>query len=196
MSQVKRSIQGTAGTEKPRRFVFVLLDNFTLLSFASALDCLRLANRRYTSPVYEWVLIGEGGESAKSSTDTEFNLDNDLIELHRDDTIILCGGIHIQQATTKKLLNWLRRESRKGAAIGGLCTAAHVLARHATILLLLGVAGGTARRQHQLALHQLLGRLSVLLFLAGAPCVCECSFSASDSHLHQRRIRCGQHSAP
>ena len=26
--------------ERPKRFVFVLLENFTLLSFASALECL------------------------------------------------------------------------------------------------------------------------------------------------------------
>jgi transcriptional regulator GlxA family with amidase domain len=31
--------------DAPERFVFVLLDNFTLLSFASALDALRIANR-------------------------------------------------------------------------------------------------------------------------------------------------------
>ena len=35
---------------KTRRFVFVLLDNFTLLSFASALECLRIANRMMGGP--------------------------------------------------------------------------------------------------------------------------------------------------
>ncbi len=115
--------------KKPRRFVFVMLDNYTLLSFASALDCLRLANRRVSTPCFEWILIGEGGESAVSSTGTELKLDDDLIDLHRDDTIILCGGIEIQRATTKKLLNWLRRESRRGVSVGGLCTAAFTMAK-------------------------------------------------------------------
>ena len=31
--------------ERPRRFVFVLLDNFTLLCFAAAVESLRIANR-------------------------------------------------------------------------------------------------------------------------------------------------------
>ena len=31
--------------KSPRRFVFVLIENFTLLSFSSALDALRIANR-------------------------------------------------------------------------------------------------------------------------------------------------------
>ncbi|WP_299355667.1 GlxA family transcriptional regulator [uncultured Shimia sp.] len=129
MSQVRSSTPNSTTSGKSRRFVFVLLENFTLLSFASALDCLRLANRRSPQRYYDWLLIGDGGESATSSTETKFLLDEDLIELHRDDTIILCGGIDIQQATSKRLLNWLRREARKGVRVGGLCTAAYVMAK-------------------------------------------------------------------
>lgn len=119
----------TATDSKAKRFVFVLLNEFTLLSFASAVDCLRLANRRLGRDHYTWVLAGENGDSVLSSTDTEFKLDEELGELHRDDTIVLCGGINIQAATTKKLLNWLRREARKGPAIAGLCTASYTMAK-------------------------------------------------------------------
>ncbi|CUJ95071.1 Carnitine catabolism transcriptional activator [Shimia thalassica] len=129
MSQLKRLSASLENGAKPRRFIFVLLDNFTLLSFASALDCLRLANRHTDTPLYEWHLIGEGGETAKCSTDTEFSLQSDLIDLHRDDTVILCGGLDILNVTSKRLLNWLRREARKGVRIGGLCTAAYPMAK-------------------------------------------------------------------
>ncbi len=112
-----------------RRFIFVLLDNFTLLSFASALECLRIANRMIGQQAYEWKLIGEGGETASCSAGTEFKLDDDLIELSRDDTVLVCGGINVQKATTKRMLSWLRREARKGLRLGGLCTAAYTLAR-------------------------------------------------------------------
>jgi hypothetical protein len=96
------------------RFVFVLLDNFTLLSFASALDALRIANRMLGYHAYQWMFIGEGGETARCSAGTTFALDDDLCELHRDDVMMLCGGVNIQMATTKKVLNWLRREARRG----------------------------------------------------------------------------------
>ena len=129
MSQPAKTGDRTENNDKTIRFIFVLLENFTLLSFASALDCLRLANRNCEVPRYSWILVGEGGETVKSSTETEFNLDDDLPELHRDDRVILCGGIEIQKATTKKLMSWLRRESRKGVKIGGLCTAAYVMAK-------------------------------------------------------------------
>ncbi|WP_435311369.1 GlxA family transcriptional regulator [Primorskyibacter sedentarius] len=114
---------------KPRRFVFVLLENFTLLSFAAALDCLRLANRMSGKELYTWRLIGEGGETVQSSTGTTFALEGDLEELQRGDTIMLCGGMDVQEATSKRLLNWLRREARRGLPVGGLCTASFTLAR-------------------------------------------------------------------
>ena len=42
---------------------------------------------------------------------------------------MLCGGTSIQEATTKKLIGWLRREARRGLTIGGLCTAAYPMAK-------------------------------------------------------------------
>jgi len=114
---------------KPKRFVFVLLENFTLLSFAAAVDCLRLANRMSGKQLYAWRVIGEGGETVRSSTGTVFHLDGDLEDMHRDDALVLCGGADVQQSTTKRLLAWLRREARKGLTMGGLCTATYALAR-------------------------------------------------------------------
>ncbi|QOL80117.1 helix-turn-helix domain-containing protein [Pseudooceanicola spongiae] len=116
-------------TTKPRKFIFVLLNNFSLLSFASALECLRIANRMSGRTLYTWELQSETGEMVSCSGGTAFAIDAPLGELSRDDTVLVCAGIAVQDETTKKLLNWLRREARKGLAIGGLCTAAHVLAR-------------------------------------------------------------------
>ncbi|MEK9735200.1 MAG: GlxA family transcriptional regulator, partial [Paracoccaceae bacterium] len=50
-------------------------------------------------------------------------------ELKRDDTILICGGVDIQSHTSKRVLNWVRRETRKGLAVGGLCTAAYTMAK-------------------------------------------------------------------
>jgi len=128
--QVRRSMSdATRAPVQGRRFVFVLLDNFTLLSFASALDALRIANRMGEGTLYTWMIVGEGGDSVGCSAGTVFKLDSDLPELAREDTVLVCGGIDVQKATTKRLLNWLRREARRGLTVGGLCTAAYTLAR-------------------------------------------------------------------
>lgn len=113
----------------PKRFVFVLLDQFSLLGYACAIECLRIANRMSNQTLYAWRVIGEGGDGVRCSAGTNFVLDDDLIELKRDETAVLCGGMDISGATTKKLLNWVRREARRGVLFGGLCSAAYVLAK-------------------------------------------------------------------
>ncbi|MEM6826193.1 MAG: GlxA family transcriptional regulator [Pseudomonadota bacterium] len=117
----------TAG--KTRRHVFLLLENFTLLSFACAVEALRIANRMGGGALYSWRLIGEGGQDATSSCGAKFRLDGDLEELSRDDTLFICGGIDVAQASSKRILNWIRREARRGVTVGGLCTASYTLAR-------------------------------------------------------------------
>ncbi|MBM2576613.1 GlxA family transcriptional regulator [Jannaschia sp. Os4] len=112
----------------PKRFQFVLLDNFTLLSFSCAVDALRLANRLSGSALYEWTLHAEGGGTATSSAGLALVVDHDLPEVGRDDVVMLVAGTEVQAATTKRLVSWLRREARRGATVAGLCTAAHTMA--------------------------------------------------------------------
>jgi transcriptional regulator GlxA family with amidase domain len=116
-------------SEGPKRFVFVLLDQFTMLCFASAVEALRIANRMSGQELYTWSLAGEGGEYARCSAGIWFRLDTDLEDVSRDDVILLCGGIDVAGSTTKRLLSWVRREARKGSVIAGLCTAGYTLAK-------------------------------------------------------------------
>ncbi|MFK7875231.1 MAG: GlxA family transcriptional regulator [Paracoccaceae bacterium] len=125
----KASITQNARARQPRRFVFVLLDDFTMLSYAAALESLRIANRMAGDTIYAWKVIGEGGGEVTCSAGTVFKLDGDLEEIGRDDTLMICGGVNIKDATSKKVLGWLRREARKGVRVAGLCTAAYTLAR-------------------------------------------------------------------
>jgi transcriptional regulator GlxA family with amidase domain len=113
----------------PTRFVFVLLDQFTLLSFAGALECLRIANRMAGATLYTWALTGDSDDVVTCSNGVRFHLDFPLSELRREDVLILCGGVDVQTTATRRMLNWLRREARRGLRIGGLCTASWVLAR-------------------------------------------------------------------
>ncbi|MCA8879745.1 MAG: GlxA family transcriptional regulator [Rhodobacteraceae bacterium] len=110
------------------RFVFVLLPKFSLLPFAATLDALRVANRMAGRTLYTWTMIGEGVKDVSCSAGTTFHLEGDLQDLNRDDVIIVCGGLDVQDATSRRLVNWLRREARRGCPIGGICTGAFVLA--------------------------------------------------------------------
>ncbi|PXW70315.1 AraC family transcriptional regulator with amidase-like domain [Loktanella sp. PT4BL] len=114
---------------KPRRFVFALMADFTMLSFAAAIESLRIANRTAGKELYSWIIVSEDGNEISCSNGCVFRVNHGLDELERDDTIMLCGGIDVQKATTKRLLNWLRREARRGVTVAGLCTAGYSLAK-------------------------------------------------------------------
>ncbi|MTH78812.1 GlxA family transcriptional regulator [Paracoccus aestuariivivens] len=113
---------------RPNRYYFLLLERFTMISFAAAIEPLRLANRIAGRTLYEWRVIGENAKFATCSNGTRVMLDSGLTETRREDTILLCGGIDITRAATRPVLAWLRREARRGPRMGALCTGSWVLA--------------------------------------------------------------------
>ncbi len=117
-----------AALDPARRYVFLLMDRFTMISFAAAIEPLRLANRLAGRELYSWRLIGPAGFEAVCSNGARIALDGGLEDCAREDTIIVCGGVDVKRATTKAILGWLRRQARRGARLGALCTGARVLA--------------------------------------------------------------------
>ncbi|WP_255576471.1 MULTISPECIES: GlxA family transcriptional regulator [Jannaschia] len=113
---------------RPLHYVFVLLDGFTLMCLASAVDAMRIANRMAGATLYSWEMIGEGGGTVRCSAGTAFVMDRDLEEISRDDTLLVVGGVDVAEASSKRIISWLRREARRGITIGGLCTASYTLA--------------------------------------------------------------------
>lgn len=119
----------SAGSPRPQRYVFLLLDRFTLVSFAAAIEPLRLANRIAGRTLYDWRLLGEGGAFASCSNGSRIMLDAGLEDGNRSDTVLVCGGVDVARAASRPVLAWLRREARRGARMGALCTGAWVLAQ-------------------------------------------------------------------
>ena len=113
---------------RPHHFVFVLLDSFTLMAFAGAIEPLRLANRMAGRRLYEWTVLTETGAPATASNGVVVAADGPLGETGRETTVIVVGGLRVKAAITRPLLTWLRLAARRGAAIGALCTAAEVIA--------------------------------------------------------------------
>ncbi|NOX74458.1 MAG: GlxA family transcriptional regulator [Alphaproteobacteria bacterium] len=114
---------------RPRHFVFLLLNNFSMSSFAAAIEPLRIGNRMIGKTAYTWALASEDGQSAMASNGARMLVDMGLDAVNRDTTLLVCGGVNIKEATSKPVLNWLRREARKGVGIGGLCTASYTMAK-------------------------------------------------------------------
>ncbi|MEO0680346.1 MAG: GlxA family transcriptional regulator [Pseudomonadota bacterium] len=113
----------------PEAFAFVLLENFSLLAFAAAIEPLRHANRMAGRPVYRWSILSEPGAPVLASCGTRVSVDGPLGDLPGRCRIVVCAGIDVHLGATRGLLNWLRREARRGARPAAVCTGAYVLAK-------------------------------------------------------------------
>jgi transcriptional regulator GlxA family with amidase domain len=115
--------------KRPERFVFLLLENFTLIAFAGAIEPLRIANRMAGRTLYEWQVVSDTGGPVTASNGVVVQVDAGLAELGREAAIVVVGGLQVKQAITRSVLTWLRREARRGIAIGAVCTGAQVIAQ-------------------------------------------------------------------
>ena len=126
--------------DMPKRYVFLLLDGFSPMGFNCALETLAHVNRHKTNRTYySWRILSERSTHAIGWNGIHIACDDGLVSLYPDETLVVVGGENILDATTKPLLNWLRREARKGIDIGAISSAVYPLAkagllhkRHAT----------------------------------------------------------------
>ncbi|MEM8555562.1 MAG: GlxA family transcriptional regulator [Pseudomonadota bacterium] len=109
--------------------MFVLLPDFTLLSLSGALETLRIANRLKQPSPFTYSLVSLDGEPVTCSAGVRFEVHGALPETRHGDMILVCGGLEIARNSDKAVLSWLRRESRRGGTMAGLCTAAYTLAK-------------------------------------------------------------------
>ena len=113
----------------PKSYAFVLVPGYSQLGFSCALEALSLANRHPSGQTYyRWRLLSETGAPVPAYNGVNIAVDTALCELNKDETIVICAGEDVGNATSKKLLNWLRREVRRGMDFGALSSGTYVLA--------------------------------------------------------------------
>ena len=110
-------------------FTFFLVPEFTHIAFSCALEPLRIANLVSGRPLYRWTLASEDGKSATCSNGSVTLTDTGMESGRRPDRLFLISGLNVQSHATPKLLAWLRRERAAGTPLGGICSAAYILAK-------------------------------------------------------------------
>ena len=129
-----------AATNDPRQaaegelLAFFLVPDFSMMSFASAVEPLRIANRLSGKPLYRWKLVSKDGGPVKGSNGIAVQVDLSIDQLQPGSggqipTIVVVSGLHGERYHDREVFAWLRRMDRHGATIGGLCTGAHILAK-------------------------------------------------------------------
>ncbi|MEM6566002.1 MAG: GlxA family transcriptional regulator [Pseudomonadota bacterium] len=113
-----------------KKYAFVLIPGYSQLGFSCALEALSLANRHPSAKTYyQWRILGESGTSVPAYNGVEIAVDGPLSALARDETLVICAGEDVGNATSAKLINWLRHEVRRGMDFGALSSGTYILAR-------------------------------------------------------------------
>ena len=112
----------------PQKIGFLLLNEFSLLAFASAIEPLRAANRQSNKRLFSWVIASASGAPAVASNGVEVRVDGDSAALQDCKMVFVCSGVNVRDNTDKNILNLIRRLDRNGAVIGAICTGTYVMA--------------------------------------------------------------------
>lgn len=111
------------------RVGFLVLNEFTMIAFSSAIEVLRMANHISGKPLYSWSVISADGQSVASSN----GLAPAQIGTYEDsgpfDMVFVCGGTNVTRFVDEKVIALLRRIAHDKVILGGLCTGTYALVK-------------------------------------------------------------------
>jgi transcriptional regulator GlxA family with amidase domain len=107
----------------------LLLDNFTLMSLASAIEPLRMANQLSGRELFRWFTLSSDGKPVRASDGLQITPDLSFADVPKLDVVVVCGGVAIQNSVHREHISWLQAQARQGRCIGAVCTGSWVLAK-------------------------------------------------------------------
>lgn len=112
----------------PTRIGFLMTPDYTMITLATAIAVLRMANRQSGRTLYQWRCATLDGWPTPSSDGLRLLPDCRVDDLGTVDFLFVCGGYRPERHAAPPLLTTLRRFARRGANLGALCTGSHFLA--------------------------------------------------------------------
>ena len=112
----------------PQRIGFLLMNQFSMIAFASAVEPLRAANRQANKILFEWVVASPDGHGSTASNGMLIQANTGIEALQKCQIVFVCAGVRVRENTDKSILNLIRRLDRNGAIIGAICTGTYVMA--------------------------------------------------------------------
>jgi transcriptional regulator GlxA family with amidase domain len=108
---------------------FLLVPEFSLLSYACAIEPLRAANRLSERTLYTWRHISVDGAPVAASNGVEIRPDHALDDISSLQLLLVCAGGNPTLFRNKLVLRWLRGLARRGVRLGGVSGGPYLLAR-------------------------------------------------------------------
>ncbi|MDR3436983.1 GlxA family transcriptional regulator [Telmatospirillum sp.] len=116
-------------SQRPRTLAFVLIPEFSLVTFACAIEAFRMANDRSDGPLFTWKLLGIQKKEVQANCGLRFTADDVIGTEDHWDIVFIVSSLTSVNFDDPKLSAWLRRMARDGVAIAPLGAATVLAAR-------------------------------------------------------------------
>lgn len=120
---------GTSPGKKPIRIAFLLVPDFSMMAFTSAVEPLRAANRMAEDGLYNWTTLSVDGTPVRASNGLLVEPEKSIADVAEESVVFVCAGINAERFEDASAINWLRQRARHGSPLGALCTGSLILAR-------------------------------------------------------------------
>lgn len=111
------------------RIGLLLIDGFTILSYASFIEPLRAANSLAGATLYSWTHVSLGGKVAFASNGAQLVADSCVGGTIDCDMVFVFAGGDPASFRDERCFAWLRALARQGIHIGGVSGGPYLLAR-------------------------------------------------------------------
>lgn len=113
--------------DTPEEIHFLLLPEFSVMGFVSALEPLRVANR-FRGNLYRWHILSADGGPVTASNGMSLNAEGSFEAVTSADTLFVMAGFNPLDYYTPAMGAWLRRLDRAGTTLGAIDTGCFMLA--------------------------------------------------------------------
>ncbi len=118
--------EASAGTQI---VTLLLVEGFSMMSVASAVEPLRSLNRLIDREAWRWRLASLDGGVLAASNGIPIPTETADTALPGSHYFVVCGGLRIQSVDERRYLAVLRKAVRNGIRVGSLSTGTYLLAR-------------------------------------------------------------------
>jgi AraC family carnitine catabolism transcriptional activator len=113
----------------PERISFLLVPNFSMMAFMSAVEPLRVANRFGERELFSWRVLSSDGQPVTASNGMRVLADAAVADVERVSMLFVCASFDPERYADHALFVWLRRMAAYGSLLGAIDTGCFILAR-------------------------------------------------------------------
>ncbi len=126
---MRRDSHHSLDPSSPKHYGFLIVPDFPLVPYSTAIETLRMANRLQHENLYTWETVTIDGVPLSASSGLEVMPKRAATSTTSFAAMFVCGGPKIRNAWSPALGSWLRVLANKGVPLGAMSTGSYLLAK-------------------------------------------------------------------